>query len=159
MTELPAPPDQPPESANESRTDRGAQTLDPGALRSDAAVTGRARSLSARAVRTREHAGRRVEQLRTRNELVDAAFRAGDLDRRRAGSLLSGGIAFRLFLWLLPAALLVAGAIGLVQPSGSAQPDHVAHTLGLGASAVAIVRQATKQSHEAPQLCWRSASH
>lgn len=89
-------------------------------------------------------------ELRTRNELVDAALEAGDLDRRRAGSLLAGGIAFRVFLWLLPAALLSAGLIGFFQPSGSAQPDHVARKLGLGASVAAIVRHATMQSHKAP---------
>jgi uncharacterized BrkB/YihY/UPF0761 family membrane protein len=60
--------------------------------------------------------------------------------------VLAGGIAFRVFLWLLPAALLIAGAVGLVRPSGSAEPDHVARTLGLGASVAAIVRQATRDS-------------
>ncbi len=77
---------------------------------------------------------------------------AGDLDRRRAGSLLAGGIAFRLFLWLLPAALFAAGLVGLFRPSGSAEPDTVARKLGLGASVAAIVRQATRQSQKAPAV-------
>jgi uncharacterized BrkB/YihY/UPF0761 family membrane protein len=93
-----------------------------------------------------------VSEVRTRNELVDAALEAGDIDRGHAGSLLAGGIAFRIFLWLLPAALFAAGVVGVLRPSGSAQPDHVAHTLGLGASVVTIVRQATRQSQEAPVL-------
>jgi uncharacterized BrkB/YihY/UPF0761 family membrane protein len=109
-------------------------------------VRGRLQAAGVRANRTRQQGEQRLEQLRAEHELVDAALQAGDLDRRRAGSLLAGGIAFRLFLWMLPAALLIAGAVGLVRPSGSAQPDHVARTLGLGASVAAIVRQATRES-------------
>src|SRR5437588_462551 len=134
--------------------DETAETVDERRIKpaapADAAVPGRLATARAHAVRTRDDAGRRVTDLRTRNELVDAALEAGDLDRRRAGSLLAGGIAFRVFLWLLPAALFTAGLLGLFQPSGSAQPEHVARKLGLGASVAAIVRQATKQSHKAP---------
>lgn len=109
-------------------------------------VGGRRQAVGARATRTRQRGERQLEHLRAENELVDAALEAGDLDRRRAGSLLAGGIAFRIFLWMLPAALFIAGVVGLVRPSGSAQPDHVARTLGLGASAASIVRQATRDS-------------
>ena len=110
--------------------------------------TDRLHSVASRASQTRGDATERLDRLRSEHELVQAAFEAGDLDRRRAGSLLAGGIAFRLFLWLLPAGLFFAGLVGLVRPSGSAQPDHVARTLGLGASVAAIVRQATRESHE-----------
>jgi uncharacterized BrkB/YihY/UPF0761 family membrane protein len=119
---------------------------DPEARAGGPAATGRLRSVSARASRTRDGASRQLDHLRAEHELVEAALEAGDLDRRRAGSLLAGGLAFRVFLWLLPAALLCAGGVGLFQPSGSAQPDHVARTLGLGASVATIIRQATKQS-------------
>jgi uncharacterized BrkB/YihY/UPF0761 family membrane protein len=111
-------------------------------------VTGRRQSVGARATRTRERGTRELDELRAEHELVDAALEAGDLDRRRAGSLLAGGIAFRIFLWLLPASLLIAGLVGLIRPSGSAQPEHVARTLGLGASVAAIVRQATRDSQK-----------
>jgi uncharacterized BrkB/YihY/UPF0761 family membrane protein len=110
--------------------------------------TDRLQSVASRASQTRGDATERLDRLRSEHELVQAAFEAGDLDRRRAGSLLAGGIAFRLFLWLLPAGLFFAGVVGLVRPSGSAQPDHVARTLGLGASVAAIVRQATRESQE-----------
>src|SRR4051812_21581219 len=99
-----------------------------------------------RALRTRDEAARRVEELRKRSALVDAALEAGDIDRRRAGSLLAGGIAFRIFLWLLPAALFAAALIGLVRPAGGASPDRVAQSLGLGASVASTVEQATRQS-------------
>ena len=105
------------------------------------------RAAGARALRTRDEATRRVEELRTRNTLVDAALHAGDLDRRRAGSLLAGGIAFRIFLWLLPAALFIAALVGLIRPTGEASPTRVAQSLGLAASVASTVEQATRQSN------------
>jgi membrane protein len=111
-------------------------------------MTGRLQSVTERAGRTKDQASDRLDQLRSDYELIEAAFQVGELDRRRAGSLLAGGIAFRIFLWLLPAALVAAGVIGLVRPAGSAQPDHVARVLGLGASVVSIVHQATRQSQK-----------
>ena len=60
--------------------------------------------------------------------------------------LLAGGIAFRVFLWLLPAALFVAALGGLVQPSGDASPERVAQDLGLAASVASTVAEATRQS-------------
>jgi uncharacterized BrkB/YihY/UPF0761 family membrane protein len=98
--------------------------------------------------RSRAQAAQHVETLRTRSTLVDAALEAGDLDRRRAGSLLAGGIAFRIFLWLLPAALVVAALIGLVRPTGGASPERVAKSLGLAASIASTVGQATRQSDQ-----------
>ncbi len=151
---MPTPPRRPDsrETADDDQIDHGLQAGGPGAARGDPAVTGRLASARARALRTREQAERRVDDLRTRNELVDAALEAGDIDRRRAGSLLAGGIAFRVFLWLLPAALFAAGVTGLFRFTGSSQPDRVARTLGLGASVATIVRQATKQSQKGPAV-------
>jgi uncharacterized BrkB/YihY/UPF0761 family membrane protein len=114
----------------------------------DAPKGRRLRSVGTRASQTSAQAVRHVDRLRQQHELLDAALEAGDLDRRRAGSLLAGGIAFRLFFWLLPAALIVAGAVGFFKPSGSAQPAHVARTLGLGASVAAIVRHATTDAQK-----------
>lgn len=133
--------DQPSDAAGDSSGGSAAGT-------DDAPAGGRLRTAAVRADRARHGAVQRVERLRSEHELVEAAFEAGDLDRRRAGSLLAGGVAFRMFLWLLPAALFAAGVSGLVRPSGSAQPDHVARTLGLGASVAAIVRRATQESNK-----------
>jgi uncharacterized BrkB/YihY/UPF0761 family membrane protein len=115
-------------------------------------VAGRLQSVGARANRTRERGTQQLDQLRADHELIDAALEAGDLDRRRAGSLLAGGIAFRVFLWLLPAALFIAGIVGLLRPSGSAAPDRVARSLGLGASVAASIRQATRDSQQGTPL-------
>ena len=152
MTDRPAPTDDSAKTADDGQIDPGGQAAGPTAQRGDPRVAGRLASVRARALRTREQAERRVDELRTRNELVDGALEAGDIDRRRAGSLLAGGIAFRVFLWLLPAALFAAGITGLFRFTGSSEPDRVARTLGLGASVATIVRQATKQSQKGPAV-------
>jgi uncharacterized BrkB/YihY/UPF0761 family membrane protein len=117
-------------------------------VRADAALKGRLRAVGARATGARDDATRRVNDLRPEHDLIDAALEAGDLDRRRAGSLLAGGIAFRLFLWLLPAALFAATIAGALHPTGAQNPDHVARTLGLSASMASTIEQATRQSQK-----------
>ncbi len=44
--------------------------------------------------------------------------RALERNRRVAASVLAGGIAYRLFLWLLPFGLIVGGALGLMDADG-----------------------------------------
>ncbi len=48
-----------------------------------------------------------------RHVSVAVPFRAFDRNRGVAASVLAGGVAYRLFLWLLPFALVVGGALGL----------------------------------------------
>jgi uncharacterized BrkB/YihY/UPF0761 family membrane protein len=127
------------QAGDETRTDIAAPARMP-------PVTDEVKSPGRRALRTRDEAARRVDELRKRSALVDAALEAGDIDRRRAGSLLAGGIAFRIFLWLLPAALFAAALVGLVRPAGRLSPDRVAESLGLAASVASTVEQATRQS-------------
>jgi uncharacterized BrkB/YihY/UPF0761 family membrane protein len=44
---------------------------------------------------------------------IAVPFRAIERNRRVAASVLAGGFAYRLFVWLLPFALIVGGALGL----------------------------------------------
>ena len=46
-------------------------------------------------------------------------FRAVERNRRVAASVLAGGIAYRLFLWLLPFGLILGGALGLMDADGT----------------------------------------
>lgn len=131
------------QAASEDADDGG---IDLGAPAANAPATGRLRSARARAYGTRDEATRRVDDLRERIALVDAALEAGELDRRRAGSLLAGGIAFRLFLWLLPAALFAAAVLALVRPSGAAPADDVAQQLGFLPSVAGTIEHATQHS-------------
>lgn len=91
----------------------------------------------------------RVEVLRARHDLVDATLHAADHDKRRAGALLAGGIAFRMFVWLLPAALLTTGIAGLVHNFSPKSPEGIAQSSGLGAVVANTVGNASVQSQRA----------
>src|SRR3954469_19196386 len=118
------------------------------AAAADTGVRGRLHGASARAAAAGRWAERHAEDLRARSALVAGAFEAEHVHRRRAGSVLAGGIAFRVFLWVLPAALFASGLAGLLQLSGSASPEQVARKLGLGASVARTVRQTTLHSDQ-----------
>ena len=51
--------------------------------------------------------------LADRNIAVAVTIRAVERNRRVAATVLAGGFAYRIFLWLLPFGLLVGGALGL----------------------------------------------
>jgi uncharacterized BrkB/YihY/UPF0761 family membrane protein len=91
----------------------------------------------------------RIEVLRARHDLVDAALHAADHDRRRAGALLAGGIAFRMFVWLLPAALFTTGIAGLVHTFSPKSPEGIAQSSGLGGVVANTVASASVQSQRA----------
>ena len=48
-----------------------------------------------------------------RHVSIAVPFRAAERNRRVAASVLAGGLAYRIFLWLLPFGLIVGGALGL----------------------------------------------
>ena len=48
-----------------------------------------------------------------RHVALAVPIRAVERDRRVAGSVLAGGVAYKIFLWLLPFGLIVGGALGL----------------------------------------------
>lgn len=102
-----------------------------------------------RSERLRRSAEERLGVLRVRYDLIDAALDAVDLDRRRAGGLLAGGIAFRAFIWLLPAALLTTGVMGVVHRVSARSPETVAVDSGLGGVIADSVAGASKQSGQA----------
>lgn len=49
---------------------------------------------------------------RATHSSVDVGFRLADRDKRVAAGVLAGGIAYRLFFWLLSVSLLAGGALG-----------------------------------------------
>ncbi len=67
-------------------------------------------------------------------------------DRNRGGALLAGGLAYRVFLWELPAALLVVGVFSLASSFSSQDPASLARQSGLGAAMVGMVAQAVSLS-------------
>ena len=106
----------------------------------------RADAAKRRADAARRSIEARAESLRARHASVRLAYAAFESDRRQAGALLAGGIAYRLFLWLLPTALSVVGLVGLVADLSSRSPEQVAHDAGFGAALVVTVAQAANRS-------------
>lgn len=67
-------------------------------------------------------------------------------DRRFAGALLAGGLAFRIFLWLLPFALLGVTALGFVSTRLRDSAESLAHDVGMSAALAGTVAQAVRSS-------------
>lgn len=88
----------------------------------------------------------RVDDARERSPAVRFLLTAVDHDRVAGGALLAGALAFRLFLWLLPACLVVVGSLGFFRPS---EADRAAATIGFGGPTAATIETATAQAHEA----------
>lgn len=105
----------------------------------------RARALSGRVARAR--AG--MLALQDRHPSVRIALSVGERDRETAGGLLGAALAFRIFLWLLPAILVIAGGLGFVAPDHA---DADAKSLGLSGFAAGQIRQASAQAHRARWL-------
>ncbi|MGH7481870.1 MAG: YhjD/YihY/BrkB family envelope integrity protein [Longimicrobiales bacterium] len=102
--------------------------------------------MKARAESARRSVEAQTESLRERHASVRIAYEAYERDRRQAGALLAGGLAYRLFLWLLPAALFAVAVIGLFADATSRSPEEAAEATGLGASLAVTVAQAVEQS-------------
>ncbi len=99
--------------------------------------------------RTAELEGRaveRFEQERRHRTWVEIGWQAWLRMRRRGGPLLSGGLAYRFFLFALPAALLLVVLFGGYADVAGEAPDQAAHDLGMGAALAATVAQGVSQS-------------
>ncbi|WP_374968410.1 YhjD/YihY/BrkB family envelope integrity protein [Terrabacter sp. BE26] len=105
-------------------------------------LVGRGRDLQA-------GAGRRLLEARDEHvtiRLLTDAFRE---DRDTGGALLAGALAFRLFLWLLPAGLVVVALLGF---SSSDDVRRGLSGVGLGGFATTTIAQAASQAHDARWL-------
>ena len=99
--------------------------------------------------RTVELEGRaveRFEQERRRRTWVEIGWQAWLRMRQRGGPLLSGGLAYRFFLFFLPAALFIVALVGSYADVSGETPDQAARDLGMGAALAATVAQAVQQS-------------
>ena len=85
----------------------------------------------------------RVERERERHGPVRIALGSLELDRRTGGSLLAGGLAYRLFLWLLPYGLFVSSLLRVVTDSGGPTAAGAAKDIGVGTEMVSTIEQAS----------------
>jgi uncharacterized BrkB/YihY/UPF0761 family membrane protein len=97
------------------------------------------------AVQTRaQDAQARLEAARPRVPAIDACFDLYQRDRERAGSLLGGALAFRLFLVLVPFTLVCVVISGMAADNQS--EEEVAEHFGLTGLAAGTVSSASRLS-------------
>jgi uncharacterized BrkB/YihY/UPF0761 family membrane protein len=85
---------------------------------------------------------------RERVPLVDAGFEVFQRELRFGGGLLAGGLAYRLFLWLLPFGLIVSVVLGFWLDYDQASVEDAAEEFGIGAAAVASTEDAVETSQQ-----------
>ncbi len=88
----------------------------------------------------------RLEELRPRLPALDAAFNIRDRDKRVAGSVLAGALAFRLFTPLLPLVLLGMVVLGYSSSKDPSSTGEVAHNLGIKDSALNTIAHSSQLS-------------
>jgi uncharacterized BrkB/YihY/UPF0761 family membrane protein len=116
-----------------------------GALSSD----GRVKGFVSKARRRGDAARAAIEARRPRVSSVDATLSAYERDRERAGFLLAGALAYRLFLWLLPFTLVVVGGLGFLEASDHDNPSDLADKLGVVGLASQSVSEAAADAEHA----------
>jgi membrane protein len=77
---------------------------------------------------------------------LDRAMGTRERDTRIGGSVLAGAIAFRLFVPLLPFALLVVAILGYATTEDPHAPSDVAHSLGVREATLATIANSAKLS-------------
>jgi membrane protein len=80
--------------------------------------------------------------VRSRVPGADAALAAAEREVRSGGGLIAGGVAYRLFLWLVPFGLVLAALLGFwleFDPDGA---ERSAREFGIGAAAVSEASRA-----------------
>jgi uncharacterized BrkB/YihY/UPF0761 family membrane protein len=93
-----------------------------------------------------DEAYERLQDSRSRVQTIDVAFTFQENDRDAGGSLLGGAIAFRLFLWLLPLALLVIAGLGFSSAQSTTGPSGLVRDAGITSIAADSINQAAQDS-------------
>ena len=106
----------------------------------------RARERQAAIQARMERLSQRAHEERGRRGWVDAIFEVVDRDSEVAGGVIAGALAYRLFIWLLPAGLVFVGGLGVISDSLSDSPKGVATNLGIG-GIVSNSLQSASNSH------------
>src|SRR5262245_13674993 len=68
---------------------------------------------------------------RTRYPAADASFAIVDRDIEVGGGIMAGALAYRLFIWLLPLALVCVAGLGIAAAATDQSPESTASSVGL----------------------------
>jgi uncharacterized BrkB/YihY/UPF0761 family membrane protein len=88
----------------------------------------------------------RFDQERSRRTWVQIGYEAWNMDRQRGGPLLSGGLAYRVFIWMVPFALLLASILMLVAEASDRRIEDLAKNVGITGAMVGAVGEAARST-------------
>jgi membrane protein len=83
---------------------------------------------------------------RERHASVEIGFRLAHRDKRVAAGVLAGGVAYRLFFWLLSFSLLTTGALGFADGE---RAEQILLDLGFGPVVASVMSDVSQQSQHA----------
>jgi membrane protein len=92
---------------------------------------GRFRRLEAAARERAEAVEKRAEAERQRHGSVAAVYEMVELDGEVGGGIIAGALAYRMFIWLLPLALVAVVGLGVAADAASESPGKIAGSAGL----------------------------
>lgn len=72
----------------------------------------------------------RAQAERRRHSSVAVAFEVAERDAEVGGAIVAGALAYRLFIWLLPLALVLVAGLGIAADSRSESPARAARSVG-----------------------------
>ena len=86
---------------------------------------------------------RQIQDMRSRNRVVETGFRVLERDARIAGGVLGGGLAYRLFFWTLALSVLLFGGLGF---TSAGDAESAANSASLGSNFATTIGNAAAQS-------------
>jgi len=108
-----------------------------------------ARETVARAKVRAQQAEQRINELRPAVPALNVAMTARERDRGLGGSVLAGALAFRLFVPLMPGALLIVTILGFLSSEDPKAPAEIANKIGMSGQALTSIAESAKLSHGA----------
>jgi uncharacterized BrkB/YihY/UPF0761 family membrane protein len=120
-----------------------------------ATPTGHFRRLKAGAVKTRKRADDTVKWFDDRRETsrsVGIVFTAYEQDRDAGGGLMAGALAYRMFLWTLPAALVGIAGLGFLSLANADDPARAVRDMGITSIPAQSIDQAASNASQARWL-------
>ena len=106
----------------------------------------RARARLAALQQRAEHIAERTQAERSRHSSLDALFEMVDRDSEVGGGIMAGALAYRLFIWLLPLALVAVAGLGIASNAESSRPESLAKSAGLAGLVSGSVASAADSS-------------
>jgi uncharacterized BrkB/YihY/UPF0761 family membrane protein len=119
---------------------RPADAEEPGLSGRLARLRARQAALKGRA----EQVAERAQAERGRHGSVDVVFEIVERDGEVGGGIIAGALAYRLFIWLLPLALVAVAGLGIASDASSESPQDAAESVGLASLVSSSVASAAK---------------